>query len=114
MLNRTHDPDRVSWIESANKLAADFPLQNLPFGVFLPSTGAAPRIGVAIGDEVLDLAAAAESRLLPATLSQACQQPTLNALLAAGPTEWTALRACLSELLGGDTCPAAVRTKVQS
>ena len=58
-LNETHDPARRSFLDSANAPDADFPIQNLPFGVFRPAAGAAPRVGVAIGDQVLDVAAAA-------------------------------------------------------
>lgn len=113
MLNRTHDPARTSWVESANQAGAEFPLQNLPYGAFRAGKGAGARLGVAIGDQVLDLAAAATAGLLPAHATDACQQPTLNALLACGSPTWTALRARLSELLGSDSCPAAVRAQVQ-
>jgi len=68
-LNQTHDPARRSWIESANAAAADFPLQNLPFGVFRVAADASPRIGVAIGDQILDLAAASGRGLLPPSAS---------------------------------------------
>lgn len=111
MLNRTHDPARTSWVESANEIAAEFPLQNLPFGVFRHEKDSNPRLGVAIGNEVLDLASAAN--LLPAAAVDACKQPALNALLARGPSTWTALRARLSELLGADSCPAPLRAQVQ-
>ena len=57
MIDETHAPERRSWVASANQ-HADFPIQNLPFGVFSPP-GGAPRGGVAIGDEIFDLAAAA-------------------------------------------------------
>ncbi len=113
MLNSTHDPARVSWIESANQTTADFPLQNLPYGVFRRPENPPPRIGVAIGDQILDLAAAAGTDLLPSAARSACQQATLNALMAAGPAIWTALRARLSELLGADSCPAPLRAQVQ-
>ena len=55
-VNETHDPGLRSWVESANSPSSDFPIQNLPLGVFRPRGGAgAPAIGVAIGDEILDL-----------------------------------------------------------
>lgn len=58
-LDATHDPALRSWVESANAPASDFPIQNLPFGRFrTPERGDATRIGVAIGDQVLDLRAA--------------------------------------------------------
>ena len=113
MLNPTHDPARTSWIESANPATADFPLQNLPFGVFRPAGTQTPRIGVAIGDQILDLFAAADLDLLPAAARAFCQQTTLNALMAAGPAAWTSLRARLSELLGADSCPAALQAQVR-
>ena len=48
-LDFTHDPGRRSWVASANG-HPDFPIQNLPFGVFVPSAGSEPRGGIAIGD----------------------------------------------------------------
>src|SRR3974390_670895 len=60
-LNETHDPARRSFVGSANAADCEFPIQNLPFGVFRPTPGASPRVGVAIGDQILDVAAAASS-----------------------------------------------------
>src|SRR5271163_4234492 len=60
-LNETHDSARRSLIESANAAGSDFPIQNLPFGVFRPAPGQAPRVGVAIGDQIVDVAAAGTS-----------------------------------------------------
>jgi fumarylacetoacetase len=54
-LNATHDPKRRSWVESANAPETDFPIQNLPFGVFDDGKGA--RGGVALGDGIIDLSA---------------------------------------------------------
>ena len=59
MIDETHDRARQSWVASANG-HAEFPLQNLPFGVFSPA-GGAPRGGIAIGDDILDVAAAPEN-----------------------------------------------------
>ena len=53
-LNETHDPALTSWVESANAPGTDFPIQNLPFCMFRHSH-AAPRVGVAIGDSILDV-----------------------------------------------------------
>ena len=53
-LDETHDPARRSWVESANAPDSEFPVQNLPFGVFRPAADARPRVGVAIGDQILD------------------------------------------------------------
>jgi fumarylacetoacetase len=100
LLNETHDPALRSWVESANDGATDFPIQNLPYGVFRSSTNEGPpRIGVAIGDQVLDLAACAGSGLLGGLAAEsvaACQAPSLNALMSLGPSHWTALRQRLS------------------
>ena len=64
-VNETHDPSRTSWVESANQAATDFPIQNLPFGVFRRrATNEPPRIGVAIGTQILDLAACSNQGLL--------------------------------------------------
>ncbi|MBI2496538.1 MAG: fumarylacetoacetase [Opitutae bacterium] len=105
-LNRTHDPARRSWLEPANEPATDFPLQNLPCGVFRTGAGSPAHIGVAIGDRILDLQAAALDGLLPATVAPACQQSSLNALMALGAPAWSDLRSRVSELLGADSCPA--------
>ena len=59
MLDATHAADLRSWVESANDPTTDFPIQNLPFGVFRRrGTDESPRVGVAIGDQIFDLAAA--------------------------------------------------------
>jgi fumarylacetoacetase len=114
-LNHTHDPARRSWLESANDAMTDFPLQNLPYGVFRTAADTTPRPGVAIGDRILDLHAAAVAGLLPAAVIAACRQSTLNPLMALGAPAWSALRSRLSELLGADSCPAgAPRQRVES
>jgi fumarylacetoacetase len=60
-MNETHDPRLRSWVESANNPGHDFPIQNLPFGVFRRAGSALPfRGGVAIGDCIVDLGAACE------------------------------------------------------
>jgi fumarylacetoacetase len=61
-IDETHDPTRLSWVESANG-HPDFPVQNLPFGIFSPPNGGR-RAGVAIGDKILDLKAASAAGLL--------------------------------------------------
>ena len=102
--DQTHDPKRKSWIESANAAGGDFPVQNLPFGVFALD-GQAPRGGVAIGDRILDLGAAAREGLFAGQALEAADVasgPTLNKLMALGPAHWTALRRRLSELLDAD------------
>lgn len=99
-LNFTHDPALRSWIETANLPGADFPIQNLPYGVFraLPDKPD-PRIGVAIGDRVLDLRVCDGAGLIPA--SDACRASVLNLLMGQSPEELSALRVRLSEMLAG-------------
>lgn len=55
MIDRTHDPKLRSWVESANRPGCDFPIQNLPLGVFVPNGETKSRLGVAVGDAILDL-----------------------------------------------------------
>lgn len=101
--NATHDPELKSWVESANASGADFPIQNLPHGVFRRRGGTeAFRGGVAIGDEILDMAAAARLGVFSAASAQAAAaagEATLNGLMAMGSKAWTILRAELSRLL---------------
>ena len=89
MIDATHAPGLRSWVASAN-LHSDFPIQNLPLGVFAPP-GGLPRAGVAIGDMILDLAAA-----LPGVVAAG---PTLNPILAAGAPRRRGLRQLVSGLL---------------
>jgi fumarylacetoacetase len=85
-MDETCDPELTSWVESANAPGCEFPVQNLPFGVFRrKGAREAPRGGVAIGDQVLDLAAFGLKT-----------GPSLNALAAAGRPAWRALRKLLS------------------
>ena len=94
-----------SWVNSANAAGHDFPIQNLPFGVF--STGGdAPRGGVAIGDKVLDVAAALAAGRLRGVAAQAAAQPTLNGLMAMGRDASAELRAQLTALLAEGAPPA--------
>jgi fumarylacetoacetase len=102
-INETHDPALESWVESANLPDTDFPIQNLPFGVFRPRGSDEPfRGGVAIGDQILDLAAAGKSGALAGeavVAVAACGEPALNALMALGSEAWSALRLALSRAL---------------
>ena len=61
LLDATHDPALRSWVESANADDTDFPVQNLPFGRFHTADDPSPRMGIAIGTEVLDLKAVANT-----------------------------------------------------
>ena len=90
-MDRTHDPELKSWIDTANEPGCDFPIQNLPFGIFrrkrrLSAAPEAPRGGVAIGDRILDLAALGLKT-----------GPTLNGVAAMGKAKWKALRKSLSD-----------------
>ena len=103
MRDETHDPHLRSWVESANVPGADFPIQNLPLGLFR-SRGSSerPRIGVAIGDCILDLDAARSAALLdglPHGIEDACSQSNLNPLMGLGREASRLLRTRLSEIL---------------
>jgi fumarylacetoacetase len=109
-LNETHDARRKSWVESANGEGGDFPIQNLPFGIF--RAGGAARAGVAIGDSVLDVSALAPALGEPArAAAEACRNATLNALLALGHEAASALRLELSRLLSSEQ--ANLRRRVE-
>src|ERR1700749_294895 len=89
-LNETHDPARRSWVESANAPESEFPTQNLPFRVFCPPAGMPPRVGVAIGDQILDVAAAGSSlEGLAAEAARAGAAPFLNFIISLGPPGWS-------------------------
>jgi fumarylacetoacetase len=99
-LDHTHNPKRQSFVLSAND-HPDFPIQNLPLGMFSPG-GGEPRAGVAIGDRILDLPAAVAAGLFEGQAREAAQAAsgaTLNAFLALGAGPRQALRMRLSELL---------------
>lgn len=97
-LNETHDPALKSWVESAQG-HPDFPVQNLPLGVF-SADGTSRRIGVAIGDFILDLPSVAE--FLDEEWRGDLAHPVLNAWLSRGPADHRALRQRLSELLSDE------------
>lgn len=87
-----------SWIDSANDGTTDFPLENLPCGVF-SADGDAPRCGVAIGDAVLDVAALERAGIIALPGGPYLHEPRWNPLMAAGRAVWAALRARLTALL---------------
>src|SRR5687768_11492532 len=98
VLDATHDPALRSWVDSANG-HPDFPIQNLPFGVFSPPGSGTPRGGVAIGDRILDLDGVAP--LLPEEARFAARSAsgvTLNAFFSLGAGPRRTLRAALSTL----------------
>ncbi len=99
--------EQHSWVASANG-HADFPLQNLPLGIFSPP-GGRPRAGVAIGDSILDLEALLATGLLQgdaATAALACEGGRLNGFFALGRQPRLALRERLS-------CSARAMTAVR-
>jgi fumarylacetoacetase len=99
-LDHTHDPKLRSWLASANG-HAEFPIQNLPLGVFRPQ-GAEARGGIAIGDSILDLRALRDAKLLGSEAQIACEAASgaaLNPLLALGSSARIALRRGVSALL---------------
>jgi fumarylacetoacetase len=100
VIDHTHNAAASTWVEGADD-HADFPVQNLPLGVFSLADGA-PRIGTAIGDHVLDLAGMAD--LLPDAVQDALRQPTLNALFALPVADRVALRHALFAKLTSLSC----------
>lgn len=115
-MNQTHDPSLRSWVESANAPTSDFPVQNLPFGVFRRrGSGEQPRVGVAIGDQIVDMSicrAAGVFSGVALDAATACEEPALNTLMALGPEAASAIRAQLSALLRvGSDAPRSKRTR---
>ena len=100
-LNATHDPKLTSWVESANRPEHDFPIQNLPFGVFVTASQPHAQIGVAIGDQIVNLAALEQAGLLHLPNAGVLSTGTLNAFIELGATVWSDVRAQLSALLSG-------------
>jgi fumarylacetoacetase len=104
-----------SWVSSANDRASDFPIQNLPYGVF--RRGSTAHIGVAIGDRTLDLHSAAERGLLAGLrddIVRACGSETLNELMSLGHVAWSALRQRLTELLDEDQPAGTTRIQTEA
>ena len=99
-IDETHDPSLESWVESANTPGCDFPIQNLPFGVY--RTDRKPdRIGVAIGDFILDVAESFREGLLTGvdvTFGQFFESAFLNPLMTLTPPERAEIRLSLSRL----------------
>lgn len=97
-----NNPELKSFIDVAPD--SHFPIQNLPFGVFSTRADPSLRVGVAIGDCVLDLAQLEQSGLLAVAPAGASvfNRPSLNAFIALGNTAWNAARMRISELLRHD------------
>jgi fumarylacetoacetase len=105
-VNQTQDPRLTSWVASAQG-HSEFPIQNLPFGVFRPAGTSGPgSVGVAIGDQILDLHAVLEALRLTGAArraAEACNAPSLNQLMTLGREHWSALRQEISALLASDS-----------
>jgi len=101
------DPTRKSWVESANQATSDFPIQNLPFGVFsADGEEGSGRVGIAIGDSILDVTAALAAGLISDDAKVAavgCSSPRLNEVMSLGRSEARALRSAVAELLDPGT-----------
>ena len=95
-----NDPSLYSFIPVDP--ASDFPIQNLPYGVFSSGDGLAPRVGVAIGDFVLDLWELEQDGRLNVGELGVFSASTLNPFMALGPKLWSRTRARISELLRHD------------
>jgi len=113
VLDETHDSELQSWVESANVAGSDFPIQNLPFGVFRRrDAGAEARVGVAIGDRILDLDGMQSEGLLAEKsvrlAANACASDALNPLMELGAGPRRALRRRLHAILRQDA-PASDR-----
>ena len=107
-LDRTHDPNLRSWVASANG-HPEFPIQNLPLGIFTPPEGGTPRAGVAIGEMILDLAATHVAGLFFGEAGRAAEAAAdggLNSLFALGAGPRRALRERLSDLLADGSAEA--------
>jgi fumarylacetoacetase len=102
-LDATHEPSLQSWVSAANEPNADFPIQNLPFGVFRRrGRKESPDLGVAIGDRILNLAACARAGLLTgdaASVARLAVDDSLNRLMKEGRGLLRSLRGTLVEIL---------------
>ncbi|HVG52644.1 MAG TPA: fumarylacetoacetase [Xanthobacteraceae bacterium] len=102
--NETHDPSRKSHVASANAAGTDFPIQNLPYGVFrVRGRNETARVGIAIGDQIFDLSRTPD--IFTGEVKQAvsaCAMPQLNDLMRLGPEAWSGLRLQVSQLLSAD------------
>ena len=103
-LDETHSPKRKSWVRGADS-HPDFPIQNLPLGVFSPRGKGGPRGGIAIGDRILDIGAALDAKLFGGdalTAARAAAGEALNDFVALDARLRHALRKRVSELLAAD------------
>jgi fumarylacetoacetase len=115
---KTQERQLTSWVQSANDPRSDFPIQNLPYGVFRRLSGHGPAsLGVAIGDLILVLRGCGQAALLeclaPAVV-EACDSDSLNALMSLAPVQWSALRQHLTNLLSADGAAWRERERARS
>jgi fumarylacetoacetase len=104
-VNQTHDPALRSWVAAANSPDSDFPIQNLPFGVFSRKGEAEPRVGVAIGDQIVDVSECEKANVWgdeARAVARLCADPDLNRVAQSPREALSRFRARLSELLAGD------------
>src|SRR5258708_2321300 len=114
-LNDTHDPRERSWLASANAADCEFPIQNLPFAVFRRGDSTEEfRGGVAIGDQIVDLAALAKLGVFEAQAAegiQAGRRSSLNSLMQRGPKVWSAVpRALVDGVREGSSLQTSLRS----
>ena len=96
--NNPNDPSLKSWIESANQYDCHFSVQNLPYGVFSDKKNSSKRVGVAIGEKILDLSLIEKTHLLPVA-EGTFNQPSVNAFMALGASAWKETRNAISSIL---------------
>ena len=102
-IDETHDSEAASWVSSANG-HSEFPVQNLPLGIFSERGMGDRRVGVAIGDSVLDLHRCVQHGLIPGgEAASACLEASLNTLMSLDQHASRSLRRGISELLRSDT-----------
>jgi fumarylacetoacetase len=118
-MDHTHDPSRRSWVRSANAPTTDFPIQSLPYGIFRRRGESGARVGVAIGDQILDVTGCQQAGLFEGETEAAGRSClpiggpcALNPFMALGRPHWTALRRRLSDLLVDEGGSGADRKRV--
>ena len=115
-LDETLNPERRSFVESANRPESDFPIQNLPYGVFRRAdTDEAFRVGIAIGDQIFDLSRIQDFFSAAArTAARACASSSLNELMSLPSDSWDALRRDVAFLLDERTSVSGQNEVTQS
>lgn len=107
------DPKLKSFITVAKD--SHFPIQNLPYGVFTTPANYSPRVGVAIGDQVLDLSVLEQAGLLEVAPGERLfNRPTLNAFIERGPDAWRRARATITDLLRAENARLRDDTRLRA